>query len=277
VAGRASIHARSEALRRFSEEIRKLRLRSGQPTIKHIAEKSGYSPTTISDVLNGKRFLSVDVAKCIVVTLGYDFSEVSQLWFSLSESVHNEVPLVPVGVQDGLVSATWYRNNGEFYSAARQSVDSATEEIRATYVRQYSPDDVSSKEAAEYFESVLKWAEAPGVRSVNRIFGVPIRGQWARERVLNYLRQHRREIEERHLRNYQVRVYEYTAGGDGLNMVLFDREVSFIAVSARGPQQLTGMRLDDETFTRYLVEHFDQLLAGSELLADYLDGVGRRG
>ncbi|MGQ0778876.1 MAG: helix-turn-helix domain-containing protein [Pseudonocardiales bacterium] len=270
--------ARTKARREFGEAVSRLWL-MGEPVmkIKDIAARSGFSPTTVSDVLHGKRFPSEHVAECIVTALGRDFEEIAPLWLSLRKSVHQSLPVAPAGVQDELIAATWYHDNSEFYGAARQSIDTATREIRLTYIRQYPPSDVSSPEAAQYFAAILEWAELPGVRSVNRIFAVPTARALARRNMLDYLRQHLAEIEVKKLKNYQARVFEYSALGDGLNMAVFDQDVSMLTVSGHGPQNLTGMRVDNARFATYLVSYFDQLLLGSELLPEYLDRIDAKG
>jgi transcriptional regulator with XRE-family HTH domain len=269
---------RAEARRVFGQAISQNWL-STRPDmkIKDIAARSGYSATTVSDVLHGKRFPRKEVAECIVTAWGGNFGEIADLWLRLSESVHNSVPVAPTGVHDDVIAATWYEDNGEFYAAARQSIDTANREIRATYIRQYPPSDVASAEASRYFESMLEWAGRPGPRSLNRIFGVPTGSARIRRRFVDFLAQHLLEIEGRQIKNYQARVFEYTALGDGLNMALFDRDISFVAVSGHGPQNLTGMRVDSEQYTGYLVAYFDQFLSGCEHLAEYLDRMTTKG
>jgi hypothetical protein len=60
---------------------------------------------------------------------------------------------------------------------------------------------------------------------------------------------------------------------DGLNVALFDQDVAFLAISGFGPQDLSGMRLDSPTYTAALVKHFDQLLAGSKDLYEYIEDL----
>jgi len=246
--------------------------------IREIARRAGYSPTTVSEVVNGRRFPKKEVGECIVGAMGADFeTELGQLWRDLSQSLYCIVPAAPVGVLDDTIRATWFQDNSEFYSAARESIATAVREIRVTYVRQYPPSEVSTPEAASYFARMLDWAGEPTARSVKRIFGVPALDSQARRKVIGFLRLHLAEIEKRELRNYQARVYEYTAQGDGLNMALFDRDVAFLAISGFSAQDLTGMRIDDSRFTEYLARHFDQLLPGCTPLGDYIENIDRRG
>lgn len=244
-------------------------------TIREIADRSGYGSTTVSDVFHGKRFPKKEVAREIAAAFGGDFQEIGPLWDELRASDRGILPAAPVGVQDTQLAVTVYNNNGEFYAAGRQSIETAIGRIRATYIRQYPPSDVTSPEAAQYFATMLEWARQPGVRSASRIFGIPIASELARRNFLDYLIQHLAETEP--IKNYQARVFEYTARGDGLNMALLDEEVSFLAVSGHGPQNLTGMRIDDDRATKLLIQYFDQLLLGSEPLADYLDRIGAMG
>jgi transcriptional regulator with XRE-family HTH domain len=270
----AQKEARAEACRRFGEAIRALRRRyAPHMKIKDIADRSGYSATSVSEVLNGKRFPSHDLAECITRAIGANFEEIRELWNELSESVSNIVPVTPEGVSDETIRATWFQDNSEFYAACRQGVMTANRQIRTTYVRQYPPNEVSTDEAAKYFAAVLDWAGGPGPRSVKRIYGVPVAEPRERRNMVNFLQAHLAETEGRELKNYQARVYEYTARADGLNMALFDEEVAFLAISEFTAQDLSGMRIDNPQYTKYLVKHFDQLLSGCTLLADYLDDL----
>jgi transcriptional regulator with XRE-family HTH domain len=262
---------KAEARGRFGEAIADLWLRSGQMKIKEIAKRSGYSATTVSDILHGKRLPKKEVAQDIVSAFNGDFSELADLWKDLSRSVHNAIPIAPHGVEDVSLAASWYATNSEFYAACRQSVIGAARDIRVTYIRQFPPDEVTSAEAADYFAAILNWAAEPGARSATRVFGVPADSSIARTKLLKFLRQHLEEINQRDLRNYTPLVYEYTARADGLNMALFDEDVSFLAISAGySPQTLSGIRIDSIKYTRSLVTYFNQLSSGCTPLADYL-------
>lgn len=268
---------REAALHRFGEAIRMLRRRSApHMTIRDIAKRAGYSPTSISDVINCKRFPSRHLAECITGAMNVEFEEIRELWEELDESLDTIPPVAPEGVSDANICATWFHDNSEFYAAGRDSIMTATREIRVTYVRQYPPDEVSTDEAAKYFAAMLDWAGGPGARSVKRIFGVPALESRARRKILDFLRRHSAEIEQRELKNYQARVYEYTARADGLNMALFDEDVAFLAISGFSAPDLTGMRIDNIQYTKYLVKHFDQLLSGCVLLADYIEDLDNR-
>lgn len=272
----ARTEAKSEARRAFGEAIYSLWLRVNPDLpIKEIASRSKLSATTISDVLHGKRFPKRAVAQRIVNAIGGDFAELSQLWNELSSSLHHAGPIAPAGVHDTTVRITYYQDNSEFYAAARQSILTATRQLRVTYGRQFPPDEVSSREASDYFAAILDWAGQPGARSVKRIFALPAVDAPPRRHLISYLKRHKAETEDRGLRNYQARVYEYTATADLLNMALFDQDVTFIAISAHHPQDLHGMRIDSSEVTKALITHFDQLLPGCSPLAEFLERLGQ--
>lgn len=264
--------SRADARSRFGQAITDLWIRNGRMQIKEIARRSGYSATTVSDVLHGKRLPKREVAQDIVSAFNGDFGEISALWRDLSKSIYNSIPVTPSGVEDDTLVASWYTTNSEFYAACRQSAMLATREIRVTYIRQCPPNEVTSVEAADYFASILDWAAEPGARSVTRVFGVPAQRSAARVKLIKFLQEHLEEKLQRDLRNYKPLVYEYTARADGLNMALFDEEVSFLAVSsgARNAQTLSGIRIDSDRYTRSLIEYFDQLSSGCTELDDYL-------
>jgi hypothetical protein len=216
--------------------------------------------------MSGKRFPKKELAQRIVNGFGGDFDELSALWDECNAVQHG-------ATRSPSRTITRFRNNSEFYGAARESILASTEQIRVTYARQYPPSEVSTPEAREYFSTMLDWAAQPGDRSVTRIFGVPVDSPAARRRVTEYLEQHRVEIDRRKLWNYQARVFEYTARADLLNMALFDDGVAYIAVSGHHPQNLSGVRVAGNEYATLLVAHFEQLLAGCKPLADYLDDL----
>lgn len=266
---------KSEARTKFGEAVTSMWLRNGQMKIKEVAKRAGYSPTTVSDVLHGKRFPKREVAEDITKAFNGNFAEISELWQDLSESVHNAVPIAPAGVEDVTLAASWYTTNSEFYAACRESAMTATREIRVTYIRQCPPNEVTTTEATDYFAAILDWAAESGTRSVTRVFGVPVETSIARTKLLDFLQQHMQEIRRRDLRNYTPLVYEYTAKADGLNMALFDEDVAFLAISLGwNPQTLSGIRIDSPRYTRSLIVYFNQLSAGCKPLGDYLMSLG---
>ena len=258
--------ARAEASRRWGEALKALLLRvNPDMTIAEMARESGISQTAVRDQLEGNQHPRLERAQRLVAAIGADWYEIEGLW--------NELNALKRGF--GAASArviTRYRDNSEFYAAARESISTATSQIRVTYARQYPPSGVSTPEATEYFAAMLGWAAQPGARSVERIFGVPVASSVARRRMVSYLQQHELEIEEKGLTKYQPYVFEYTAKADLLNMALFDREVAFIAVSGHHhPENLSGVRIMDSEYAALLVTHFEQLLPGCQPLTDYLE------
>jgi transcriptional regulator with XRE-family HTH domain len=261
---------------RFGEAIRDLWLSSGKMMIKQIATRSGWSATTVSDILHGKRFPEpVEKAEDIVTAFGGNFEVIRQLWHECNREMNGPAATRPEGVEDLTIPASWYTTNSEFYDACRQGVLAATQDIRVTYIRRCPPNEVTSKEAAQYFGAILDWAALPGARSVTRVYGVPAETSLARTKLLRFLRLHLQEVNDRDLKNYAPLVYEYTARADGLNMALFDEDVAFLAISlGYSPQRLSGIRVDSERYTKSLITYFDQLSAGCTQLADYLAALG---
>lgn len=256
---------------RFGEAINELWLNSGKMQIKQIAARSGWSATTVSDILHGKRFPEIQKAEEIVSTFGGNFEQIREQWHKCNREMNGPAAVRPEGVTDVTFPASWYTTNSEFYGACREGVMAAVHDIRVTYIRQCPPNEVTSTEAEQYFAAILDWATEPGARSVTRVFGVPAGPSDARTKLLQFLRLHLREINERNLKSYTPMVYEYTARADGLNMALFDTDVAFLAISVGyRAQRLNGVRFDNEQYTRSLIEYFDQLSAGCTPLTDYL-------
>lgn len=267
---RSASEARAEACRRWGEALQALLLRVNPGmTITEIARESGISPTAVRDIMYCNQFPKLERAQHLVAAIGADWHEIEGLW--------NELNALRRGFSAALTHViARYHDNSEFYAAARESISTATRQIRVTYARQYPPSRVSTPEATEYFASILDWAAKPGARSVERIFGVPVASSGARRRMVSYLQEHALEIEERGLSKYQPFAFEYTAKADLLNMALFDHEVAFIAVSGHHPENLSGVRIMDSEYTTLLVSYFEQLLPGCQPLAEYLEDQNKQ-
>ena len=82
--------------------------------------------------------------------------------------------------------------------------------------------------------------------------------------------QHRAETQQ--VLNYEARVLPWHTSADGLNMALLDESVAFLAFSGGGRQKLNGFSVQDATFVKYFLAHFDQLWYGLEPLENYLEG-----
>lgn len=262
---------KNEAARRFGEAIHSLWLRVNPDLTQQEISETCEPPvgvTTVRDVIHGRRFPKRDIAQRIVTAIGGDFNDISELWDDLNALWHAQPVTSPRTI-------TRYWDNSEFYAAARERIQPTTRQIRVTYARQYPPSDVSTPEAVEYFATMLDWAAGPGPRQVQRIFGVPVTSPTARLRIVSYLREHQAEMEQRNLKKYQPYVFEYTARADLLNMALFGREVTFIAVSKDHPESLSGMRIVGNDCTSLLVDYFEQLLSGCVPLAEYIEDLDR--
>jgi hypothetical protein len=268
------LQPRVEACRRFGEAIKALWL-GANPDLpyREIAQAAGTGTTTVSDVMAGRRFPKKDLAQRIVRGFGGDFNELSDLWDDLNALQRGAARSSAQNTDSPSQAITRFRDNSEFYGAARESILAATDQIRVTYARQYPPNGVITPEAKKYFATMLDWAAQAEHRSVTRVFGVPVESPDARKRVTDYLVQHRAEVERRKLWNYEVCVFEYTARADLLNMALFDEDVAYIAISGHHPRNLSGIRVTDSEYTTLLVAHFEQLLAGCKSLTDYLNDL----
>ncbi|WP_067470322.1 hypothetical protein [Nocardia amamiensis] len=177
-----------------------------------------------------------------------------------------------------LVRTTWYRDNPEFYRAGADFARRATSEIRVTYIRQYPPTVFTAPASAEYFATILGWAQQHdgGQRSVRRIIGIPHKAGTADSAMLGWVRQHYSDTAE--ILNYEATVMPWNEAGDGLNMALMDDDVALLAFSGGGRQKLNGFSVEDPTFVSYFIRHFDQLWSALEPLPDYLtrvDGYGK--
>jgi len=88
--------------------------------------------------------------------------------------------------------------------------------------------------------------------------------------MLRWMQAHHKETENIH--NYEARVIRWTSSGDGLNMALFDRDTSFLAISGQGGRQhLSGFSVTSDRFIVYLASYFDQLWTTLEPLGRFLE------
>ncbi|WP_181874691.1 hypothetical protein, partial [Marinitenerispora sediminis] len=177
----------------------------------------------------------------------------------------------------GMLAATWYRNNPEFYGALAREVRGARSEIRMTYVRRYPPTHYTSAASADYFAAVLDWARAAAQeeseRGVRRIIGVPESDGIPDPTMLAWVREHHEETAD--LFTYQVSILRWSSTADGQNMALLDDTLAFLAFSGGSRQKLNGFSVKDPTFLGYFARYFDQLWLSLAPIDAYLDGLDR--
>jgi lambda repressor-like predicted transcriptional regulator len=75
-------------LRAFAQSIRDLREAAGRPPIRHLANVTGYSESTVRDVLKGRLQQSRRVVQAVAAALGADPEEWGRRWDALNLSLH---------------------------------------------------------------------------------------------------------------------------------------------------------------------------------------------
>ncbi|MEV6119111.1 helix-turn-helix domain-containing protein [Streptomyces sp. NPDC052077] len=269
----------------FAAELRELRRQTlRRPTEEALARRMGCARSTVSAILNGRRFPGWKHTAAFVEACGEEPSRWRERWLLagrlIEESARGRSPLLlpsfPTGPEspgDALLSAHWYRDNREFYEAAAARACRARSEIRVTYTRRYPPTQYTTRASAAYFRTILDWAgeESDDERSVRRIIGIPERDGRPDRDMLAWARQHHED--SGHILTYEAGVLRWTAAADGLNMALIDDSVVFLAFSGGPRQRLNGLSVEDPTFMSYFAAYFDQLWAALPSLADYLADV----
>ncbi|MBA2951034.1 helix-turn-helix transcriptional regulator [Streptomyces himalayensis] len=281
----------------FAAQLRELRRRTyAEPTEATLARKMGCSRSTVSAILNGRRFPSWPHTEAFVVGCEGNVRDWRERWLrakrQIDESRQGAVagtaaPLDTVAeapLAEGLHAAAhtglavrWYRDNREFYGAAAERVHRARSEIRVTYTRRYPPTQYTTRASAEYFQAILEWAaeESDDERCVRRIIGVPEQGGVPDKDMLAWARRHHEDTS--HLLNYEANVLRWMAPADGLNMALVDDNAVFLAFSGGSRQRLNGFSVEDPTFMSYFAGYFEQLWAALQPLSTYLEEIdGRR-
>ncbi|MFI6155971.1 helix-turn-helix domain-containing protein [Kitasatospora sp. NPDC051170] len=278
---------------RFAAELRKLWTRGGEPTLQDLAARMRWGRTTVSALLNGKRFPSWEQMAALAEACGERPDAWQARWQEARghlttlrlecatttpppEPDHEAPPGLPIAehlLGAAELSAHWYRNNPEFYAAATERVRLARAEIRLTYTRQSPPTALTTPASVEYFREILAWAgaESEDERCVRRIIGVPERDGVPQADMLAWARRHHEDTDD--LLNYEARVQRWTAAADGLNMALIDDSVVFLAFSGHARQKLNGFSVEDRTFMGYFTGHFDQLWSALPSLGEYLADV----
>ncbi|WP_150242173.1 helix-turn-helix domain-containing protein [Streptomyces albofaciens] len=274
-----------EPVAAFAEQLRELRLRCFEPTEARLALQMKCGRSSVSAMLNGRRFPSWELTCAFVTACGEEPADWLDRWRNAKrrlDALRREpdgragavrpAALPDVG-GDALLAATWYRSNPEFYSAAARSVRSARSEIRVTYTRRYPPDQYTTKASADYFADILAWAreDTEDQRSVRRIIGIPETDGVPDKDVLAWARRHRAETDD--ILNYEASVLRWTAAADGLNMALIDDSVVFLAFSGGARQKLNGFSVQDRTYMSYFAAYFEQLWTPLQPLGAYLDAT----
>ncbi|MFF7368603.1 helix-turn-helix domain-containing protein [Streptomyces tricolor] len=273
----------------FAAELRELRRRTfRKPTEEALARRMGCGRSTVSAILNGRRFPSWEHTAALVEACGEVPARWRERWLRANRQIeetgkglrspHLVPPLAggPDSRGDALLTAHWYRDNREFYEAASARVRQARSEIRVTYTRRYPPTQYTTRASAEYFRTILNWAgqDSDDERSVRRIIGIPERAGRPDRDMLSWVRQH--HDDSRHILNYEASVLRWTAAADGLNMALIDDSVVFLAFSGGPRQRLNGFSVEDRTFMTYFAAYFEQLWATLQPLGAYLGDIDGR-
>ncbi|WP_125533810.1 helix-turn-helix domain-containing protein [Streptomyces sp. WAC 06725] len=274
-----------EPVAAFAEQLRELRLRCFEPTEARLALQMKCGRSSVSAMLNGRRFPSWELTCAFVTACGEEPGDWLDRWRDAKRRLDalrrdpdgRAAPTRPAALPDvggdALLAATWYRSNPEFYSAAARSVRSARSEIRVTYTRRYPPDQYTTKASADYFADILAWAreDTEDQRSVRRIIGIPETDGVPDKDVLAWARRHRDETGD--ILNYEASVLRWTAAADGLNMALIDDSVVFLAFSGGSRQKLNGFSVQDRTYMSYFAAYFEQLWTPLQPLGTYLDAT----
>ncbi len=245
----------------------------------------GCGRSTVSAILNGRRFPNWEHTAAFVEACGADPSKWRERWLQANRQIEEaskghpspftQLPFIsgPEAKGDALLAAHWYRNNREFYEAASARAQQARSEIRVTYTRRYPPTQYTTPASAEYFRTILDWAneDSDDERSVRRIIGIPERNGVPDSDMFSWARQHYED--SKHILTYEASVLRWTAAADGLNMALIDDSVVFLAFSGGPRQKLNGFSVEDPTFMTYFAAYFDQLWAALQPLGTYLSAV----
>ncbi|WP_185921602.1 helix-turn-helix transcriptional regulator [Streptomyces sp. WAC06614] len=284
--GRRTPPEPAEAQLAFAAELRELRRRTyRKPTEEAFARKMGCGRSTVSAILNGRRFPNWEHTAAFVEACGADPSKWRERWLQANRQIEEASkgqpsPLTPIPFLGGpqaegeaLLAARWYRNNREFYEAASARARQARSEIRVTYTRRYPPTQYTTPASAAYFRTIMDWAgeDSDDERSVRRIIGIPERDGVPDGDMLAWARQHHEDT--KHVLTYEAGVLRWTAAADGLNMALIDDSVVFLAFSGGPRQKLNGLSVEDPTFMTYFAAYFDQLWAALQPLGTYLAAV----
>ena len=79
----------------FARELRRLRESAGNPTLAHLARRTGYSDTTLSAAMSGRGRPSLDVALALVTALGGDGPVWEARWRALPGPAGSTVASAP--------------------------------------------------------------------------------------------------------------------------------------------------------------------------------------
>ncbi|MFF7725280.1 helix-turn-helix domain-containing protein [Streptomyces sp. NPDC008001] len=286
-----------EAQLAFARQLRELRRRTlTMPTEAALARRMRCARSTVSAILNGRRFPTWPRTAAFVEACGGVEKDWLELWLRAKRHIEEArrgagvpatvpapaaapVPaplLAPLPVPEGagagsaMLAAQWYRNNREFYGAAAERVREARSEIRVTYMRRYPPTQYTTPASAAYFEAVLGWAgeDSEDERCVRRIIGIPEHGGTPDGDMLDWARRHHED--SKGILNYEASVLRWPVAADGLNMALIDDSVVFLAFSGGPRQKLNGFIVEDPTFMSYFASYFEQLWAALQPLGAYL-------
>jgi hypothetical protein len=164
------------------------------------------------------------------------------------------------------VTATFYRNNNEFYASSQRRMQSAQSYIWVTYVRLVPPPGFDSPEARSYFQYCLDWARRNPDREFRRMVGAPTNAE-----MRAWLRQHHADTKS--IKNYLVRVMPSAGEVDTVNVGIIDGKVVFLTLSEEGHQNMTGHSIEIPESVQAFKEYYLRLWSAAEPLESYVSRV----
>jgi hypothetical protein len=146
-------------------------------------------------------------------------------------------------------TVTTYGSADEFYRAAAAS---AGDQLALTYLRTVAPTNRQNLAATSYFDAIQEWLAGDEHRSARRV--ICLRGDQPEGPMNEWIESEYAFARERP--NFEIRLLEWPAKTDAINMAIIDRQSVFLLFSGDNDVRLHGMSVRSAPLADYLLEYF---------------------
>ena len=149
----------------------------------------------------------------------------------------------------------------DFYDSLSRAVDEAENTLDLTHIRDSPPADFGIG-AGAFFDKLLDWCTAADDRSIRRIISIRTTPMYIWAQTMSQ--------ETEHLRQFNIRVIDWSIDSPALNMAIVDGKATYLAITGATPQRTKGLGIEDKTASQYFSDYYENLWRSSKDLPVWL-------
>lgn len=152
----------------------------------------------------------------------------------------------------------------DFYESLSSAVNEAENTLDLTHIRDSPPADFGVG-AGAFFDKLMDWCTAADDRSIRRIISIRTTPMyiWAQQMAQ----------ETEHLRQFNIRVIDWSVDSPALNMAIVDGKATYLAITGSTTQRTKGLGIEDGTASQYFSDYYENLWSSSKDLPLWLAGT----